>query len=104
MACLEGQRKHILGILDGLDEDALRRPVLPSGWNCIGLLQHLALDVERFWFRAVVAGERVAIDSLSPDAWHVGADVSAASVIALYRQETGLADAAIDTTSMDALR
>ena len=45
---LSAQRKHVLGILEGLDEDALRRPVLPSGWTCLGLVQHLALDVERF--------------------------------------------------------
>ena len=35
------------------------RPLLPSGWTCAGLVHHLALDVERFWFRAVMAGEKV---------------------------------------------
>ena len=50
---LDAQRRHVLGILEGLDEDGLRRTVLPSGWNCLGLLQHLALDDERFWFQAV---------------------------------------------------
>src|SRR5262245_45071899 len=54
---LTSQRQHVLGILEGLSEDDLRRPVLPSGWTCLGLVQHLALDVECFWFRAVVAGE-----------------------------------------------
>lgn len=53
-----------MGILDGLDADALRQAVLPSGWNCLGLVQHLALDVERFWFRAVVAGEKDVIRAL----------------------------------------
>jgi catechol 2,3-dioxygenase-like lactoylglutathione lyase family enzyme len=57
LASLDGQRDHVLGILEGLDEAALRRPVLPSGWTCLGLVQHLAVDVERFWFRDVVAGE-----------------------------------------------
>ena len=57
LACLDSQREHVLGILDGLDEASLRRPVLPSGWSCLGLVQHLAVDVERFWFRGVVAGE-----------------------------------------------
>ena len=48
----------VLDILDELDEaPSLRRPVLPSGWTCLGLVQHLAVDIERFWFRGVVAGE-----------------------------------------------
>src|SRR5256884_7280692 len=77
LSYLSAQRTHVLGILEGLDEDALRRPVLPSGWTCLGLVQHLALDVERFWFRCVIAGEQTAIDGLAdtPDAWHVGAEV-----------------------------
>jgi len=59
------QREHVLGILEGLDEAALRKPLLPSGWSCLGLVQHLALDVERFWFQAVIAGEQAAIDALA---------------------------------------
>ncbi len=62
-ASLNAQRDHVLGILEGLDEDALRRPVLPSRWTCLGLVRHLALDVERFWFRGVVAGEQTVIAS-----------------------------------------
>lgn len=49
----------MLGILENLPEEALLRPVLPTGWTCAGLVQHLALDVERFWFRQVMAGEQV---------------------------------------------
>ena len=50
---LDNQRDHVLGILDGLPEEQLRRPVLPSGWNCVGLVKHLALDVEHYWFRCI---------------------------------------------------
>ena len=46
LQCLENQRGHVLGILDGLPEDALLRSVLPSGWSSAALIQHLALDVE----------------------------------------------------------
>jgi hypothetical protein len=49
-SCLNEQRDHVLGILEGLSEEDLRRPVLPTGWTCLGLVQHLAVDVERFWF------------------------------------------------------
>jgi uncharacterized damage-inducible protein DinB len=100
---LNAQRAHALAILEGLDDSVLRRPILPSGWTCLGLLQHLALDVERFWFRAVVAGEQAVIDELAgaPDAWQVGADVPAEAVFDRYRQETALANAIISATSLD---
>ncbi|MGW1746910.1 mycothiol transferase [Streptomyces sp. NPDC002092] len=52
LRALDEQRHHILGILDGLDAKDLRRPALASGWHCLGLVQHLALDVERFRFCA----------------------------------------------------
>ncbi len=33
LSCLSSQRDHVLGTLDGLPEEALRRRVLPSGWT-----------------------------------------------------------------------
>ncbi|MFJ8796228.1 DinB family protein [Streptomyces sp. NPDC102487] len=101
---LDGQRRHVLGILDGLDDDALRRPVLPSGWNCLGLVQHLALDVERFWFRGVVAGDEEIIRGLptGDEAWNVGPEATAAAVLDGYRQETAAADAVITASPADA--
>lgn len=102
LSYLSAQRRHVLGILEGLDEEALRRPVLPSAWTCLGLVQHLALDVERFWFRCVVAGERAAIDGLVGDAWHVGAEVPAEAIFDLYRQEIDRANAIIANTPLDA--
>jgi hypothetical protein len=101
---MNDQREHILGILEGLDEATLRRPVLPSGWTCLGLVQHLALDVERFWFRAVVAGEPAAIADLDQieNAWQVPPGVSAADVFAEYRRQSALTDAIIASTPLDA--
>jgi hypothetical protein len=31
--------------------------VLPSGWNCLGMVRHLALSDEHYWFRCAVGGE-----------------------------------------------
>lgn len=101
LGCLRAQRAHVLGILDGLPDEALRQPVLPSGWSCLGLVRHLALDVERFWFRAAVAGEQVELES-GDGAWRVPDDVPAADVLALYRHEAALADAVIAATPLDA--
>jgi hypothetical protein len=98
---LGGQRAHVLGILEGLPEDALRRPVLPSGWTCLGLLRHLALDIERFWFRAVLAGAAVDLES-GDGAWQVPPDMPAEAVFDLYRREIDLANAVIASTPPDA--
>jgi uncharacterized damage-inducible protein DinB len=71
MNYLTKQREHVLGILENLPEEAMRRPVLPTGWTCAGLVQHLALDVERLWFRQVMSGEQVGPDEFGDDGWHV---------------------------------
>ena len=73
MLCLQRQRNHVLGAVEGLSDEALRRPVLPSGWSCLGMVQHLTLSVERLWFRAVVAGDPVVIDQVGSQvsAWQV---------------------------------
>jgi hypothetical protein len=85
---LDGQREHVLGILDGLSEEQLRRPVLPTGWACLGLVRHLTLDVERFWFPGVFAGEPDAAGHLTAGEgthWRVPEGMSAGDVFAEYR-------------------
>ncbi|MFG2867008.1 DUF664 domain-containing protein [Streptomyces sp. NPDC048338] len=103
LSALASQRRHVLGIIDGLDERALRQPALPSGWTCLGLVQHLALDVERFWFGAVVAGDKKVIAALddAADAWQVAPGVSAPEVLDRYRAETTLADAVAEQLPPD---
>jgi hypothetical protein len=95
---LDGQRRHVLGIVDGLGEAELRKPVLPSGWSCVVLINHLALDIERFWFRAVVAGEAIPPEG---NAWHVDPGVPPSEVINRYKGEIERANAIIVTTPPD---
>jgi hypothetical protein len=66
-------------------------------------VNHLALDDERFWFRAVVAGEQDVIDSLEDagDAWKVSTDTPAAGIFDLYRQEIERSNAIINDTPLD---
>jgi len=99
-SALTNQRDHVLGILEGLSDDDLRRPVLPSRWTCLGLVHHLALDVERFWFRDVFAGEPFARDD-GVNAWTVPAGMTAGAVLSLYRTEIDGANAIIDAASLD---
>jgi uncharacterized damage-inducible protein DinB len=97
-------RRHVLGILDGLADEQLLQPVLPSGWNCVGLVNHLAVDVERFWFRAVLTGDRSAWESFEREggsAWDVGQEVSAQTVLALYEEEARRADKIIVATPLE---
>ena len=52
---LNAQRASVLAIVDGLGEDALRAPVVPSGWTPLGLIEHLG-HAERHWFQQVAMG------------------------------------------------
>lgn len=104
VAYLDAQRRHALGILDGLSNEDMHRAVLPSGWTPAGLVNHLALDDERFWFRAVVAGEPPVIERIGKDgdAWQVAPDVLVADILDLYRQEIERSNAVIAATLLDA--
>jgi Protein of unknown function (DUF664) len=55
LAFLDAQRAIVLAIVAGLPEDALRTPVLPSGWTSLGLVKHLGF-AERHWFQRVATG------------------------------------------------
>lgn len=101
-ATLDNQRQHVLGILEGLSAEDLSRAILPSGWTCSGLVQHLALDVERWWFWQVMAGEKV-VDEPEPDnAWQVAAGTEPAQVLELYRREIDRANGVIEAFPLDA--
>lgn len=53
------QRRYLAGKCDGLDAEQLaRRSAEPSALSLLGLLRHMA-EVERNWFRNVMAGGSV---------------------------------------------
>ena len=102
---LTGQRERIFEALEGLDLDDLGRQVLPSHWTCLGLVNHLSLDVERFWFQAVIAGEQAVVEDVlgsSDNAWDVGIEDSAEAVLQGYRRNIERADAILAEGSLDA--
>jgi hypothetical protein len=106
LASLTIQRNHVLGILEGLTDDQLRRPVLPSGWSCLGMVQHLTISDERFWFRGIVGGDSACVSASADEAkaeaiWQVAPVAPAAAVLEAYRQEIELADAVIAATPLD---
>jgi hypothetical protein len=104
LAALDQGRRHVLGIVDGLSGDQLWSTVLPSGWSCAGLVNHLAVDVEQFWFQAVVRGDQAvweAVEAESGSAWSVGPHDDAKSVLALYEDEIRRANEVINSTPLD---
>jgi hypothetical protein len=98
---LAGQRRHVLTQLEGLSEEQLRRPVLPSGWSCLGLVRHLTLSDERYWFEVVVAGGPLDFwpEGENGD-WQVRADEPVADVLAAYHSAIARSDGIIAARRM----
>lgn len=103
-SALAAQRRHVLTAVEGLTDDQLRQPILPSHWNCVGLINHLALDVERWWFRQVFAGQELSAGEIAEagtDAWLVPANVGPQTILERYRRETERADAIISSAAVE---
>jgi hypothetical protein len=103
--CLDTQREHALGILEGLSDEELRRPVLPSNWSCLGVVKHLALDVEHYWVRCIVAGESLDFfreNGLENDgAWRVAPEETPEAIFGLYRAEWARSNEILSATPLD---
>jgi uncharacterized damage-inducible protein DinB len=90
-----------------LPEAELRRPLVPSGWTPLELLQHLAF-MERRWFVWGFLGEQPADpwgDSQgAPDeAWLVPASVSLDDVVARLAEQAARTEAVLASTPLDRL-
>jgi hypothetical protein len=89
LAFLRFARHCVVKKTDGLDEDQLRRALVPSGTSLLGLVQHLT-EGERYWFGYHVAGHPEADVTFSMD---VPADRDAAEVLAAYQAASAESDA-----------
>ena len=106
LASLTIQRNHVLGILEGLSDDQLRRPVLPSGWSCLGMVQHLTISDERFWFRGIVGGDSACVSASADEAkaeaiWQVARTRRLRPCWRPTGRRFELADAVIAATPLD---
>ena len=101
---LTSERDHARDIISGLTETDLHQPVTPSGWSILGLIQHFALDMDRFWFRCVIAAEPEALawQSTAGGNWAVGADVPSESVFAIWADEIARSNEILLATDLDA--
>lgn len=94
--------------LDGLSEYDIRRPMLPTGTNLLGLIKHVA-SVELGYL-----GETFDRPSLEPLPWFEGdaepnadmwatADESREQIVGLYHRAWEHSDATIDALPLDAI-
>ncbi len=101
---LDFHRATLLWKLEGLDDEQLRRAMVPSGTSLLGLVKHLAY-VERSWFQGVWAGQEVTFPWTpeDPDAdWRIEPDETTEDVLALYRGECDRSrEIVAATTSLD---
>jgi hypothetical protein len=80
--------------------------MLPSKWSAVDLLYHLAIDVERFWFRAVQAADPEAKNAVGSavgedDAWHAPAGMTLLEATAFYRGEFERSNVIVAETALD---
>jgi uncharacterized damage-inducible protein DinB len=104
---LRSARDALLWKLEGLSEFDIRRPLVPTGTNLLGLVKHAAsVSVDYF---GSVFGRPTAIelpwfaDGAEPNAdmWATKAE-SHEHIVALYEQAAAEADAAIEALALDA--
>jgi uncharacterized damage-inducible protein DinB len=103
---LDAQRRSVLAIVDGLSDDDLRKPVVPSGWTPLGLIEHLA-GAEYYWFDIIATGggtdlpepEETDEDARDPDAPFTTTD-SKEEVFDLYREQCDRANALLASTPL----
>jgi uncharacterized damage-inducible protein DinB len=103
---LQTARDAMLWKLDGLSEYDIRRPMVPTGTNLLGLVKHLA-SIELGYF-----GETFGRPFDEPTPWDeempnsdmfATADESHDDIVALYRRAWAHSDATIDALPLNAI-
>ena len=100
---LQRHRELMLWKLEGLDDQAVRRPMVPSGTTLLGLVKHLAA-VEYGWFCLTFGRDT---EPLPFDDDDENADLrvedgeTTADIVAFYRRAWVAADQVIDEVGLD---
>jgi len=101
---LDRHRDVVLWKIEGLDDEALRRPMTPTGTNLLGLVKHLAA-VEYGWFCQTFGRptEPMPFDENDPEAdLRVEPNETTEDIVAFYGRARAAADRAIDETNLEA--
>jgi len=100
---LDRHRDAVLWKLEGLGDDDLRRPMVPSGTSLLGLVKHLG-SVEYGWFCQTFGRdtEPLPLDENDPDAdLRARPDETAEDILAFYGRARAAADRAIDELDVE---
>jgi Protein of unknown function (DUF664) len=103
---LQRHRELMLWKIEGVDDDALRRPMVPSGTTLLGLIKHLAC-VEYLWFCITFGRETEPLpfaddDSEDDDAdSRIEPDETTDDIIAFYHRSWSAADRVIAEVGLD---
>lgn len=103
---LQEARDALLWKLDGLSEYDVRRPMVPTGTNLLGLVKHLA-SVELGYFGDTFGrpfADKQPWDESDPNSdMFAAAEESREFITGLYRRAWAHADATIDALTLDAI-
>jgi hypothetical protein len=103
---LQDAREALLWKLDGLSEYDVRRPLVPTGTNLLGLVKHLAF-VEQGYFGDTFGRPfpgKLTWDESDPNAdMFATPDESREFITDLYRRTWAHSDATIETLGLDAI-
>lgn len=105
LVALNRHRDAALWKLRGLDDEQLRRPMVPSGTTLLGLIKHMAY-VEYGWFCETFGREAESLpgDDDDPDAdLRVEPHESTDDILRLYARARAAADQAVNEIALDDL-
>ena len=100
---LDRHRDAVLWKLEGLGDDDLRRPMVPSGTSLLGLVKHLG-SVEYGWFCETFGRdtEPLPFDENDPDSdMRARPDETTEDVLAFYGRARAAADRVIDELDVE---
>ncbi|WP_120005126.1 DinB family protein [Nesterenkonia muleiensis] len=94
LAYLNRVRGSVIRTAEGVSEEDLRRPQVPSGTSLLGIVHHLT-GVEHHWFQRVFLGETIEADKsmIVPD------DIAAADVVEAYQRACQRSDEIVHATA-----
>jgi uncharacterized damage-inducible protein DinB len=86
--------------VDGVGDEDLRRPMVPSGLSLLTLVKHLAY-VERWWFRYNFAGEDVDLGPDPDSDFRIEPDETTEQILDFYRSECDASREITASASLD---
>ena len=95
---LDRHRDTVLWKLEGLDEEQVRRPMVPSGTSLLAIVKHLAVG-EYDWFSIAFGRPTEPLPDVSVDEnadWILGENETAEDVLAFYARARAASDVVIN--------